>query len=62
MGCSSSEFHSKEHRQGQSHPEYEQRALLWLVATKSGGGMAVGRESLGADAAEKGKPKPICRE
>ena len=62
MGCSSSEFHRKEHRQGQSHPEYEQRALSWLVVTKSGGNMAVGQERLGENAAEKGKPKPVCRE
>lgn len=47
MGRSSSEFHRKEHGQGQSHPEYEQRALSWLVVTKSGGNMAVSQETLG---------------
>lgn len=62
MGSSSREFHRQEYRQGQSHPEYEWRALSQLVVTRSGGNMAVGQERLGEYPAEKCKSKPVFRE
>lgn len=41
---------------GQFPSEYEQRALSWLMITKSERNMAIDQEMLGDGPAEKGKP------
>lgn len=56
MGCSSVTFIGRS-TGGQFPSEYEQRALSWLMITKSEINMAVDQEMLADSPAEKGKPK-----